>query len=128
MTIGIWILGDRLDLNQTTLQSCVDLKSSTAVILIESLNHVRLRPYHQQKLVLVWSAMRHFARELKRDGWNVSYEIVDDFESTLIDWIQIQGITELRITTPADRPFRKFIDSIDLPCKIVLFQSFFVDD
>jgi deoxyribodipyrimidine photolyase-related protein len=123
MTIGIWILGDRLALNQTTLQSCVDLKSSTSVILIESLNHVRLRPYHQQKLVLVWSAMRHFAKELEQDGWNVNYEIADDFESTLIDWIQIQGITELRIMTPADRPFRKLIDSLDLPCKIVLFPD-----
>jgi deoxyribodipyrimidine photolyase-related protein len=123
MTIGIWILGDRLALNQTTLQSCVDLKPSTSVILIESLNHVRLRSYHQQKLVLVWSAMRHFAGELEQDGWNVSYEIADDFESTLIDWIQIKGITELRITTPADRPFRKLIDSLDLPCKIVLFPD-----
>jgi deoxyribodipyrimidine photolyase-related protein len=123
MTIGIWILGDRLDLNQTTLQSCVDLKSSTSVILIESLNHVRLRPYHQQKLVLVWSAMRHFAGELEREGWNVCYEIGDDFEAALIDWIQIQGITELRVTTPADRPFRKLLESIDLPCKIVLFPD-----
>jgi deoxyribodipyrimidine photolyase-related protein len=123
MTIGIWILGDRLDLNQAALQSCVDLKSSTSVILIESLNHVRLRPYHQQKLVLVWSAMRHFAGELERAGWSVCYEIADNFESALIDWIQVRGITELRVMMPADRPFRKLIDTLDLPCKIVLIPD-----
>ncbi len=123
MTIGIWILGDRLNLNQAALQSCVDLKSSTSVILIESLNHVRVRPYHQQKLVLVWSAMRHFAGELEQAGWNVCYEIADDFESALIDWVRVQGITELRVMTPVDRPFRKLIASLDLPCKIVLIPD-----
>ena len=55
MTIGVWILGDRLHTNQAALQSCQDLKSQISVVLIESLDHVKIRPYHQQKLVLVWS-------------------------------------------------------------------------
>ena len=32
----------------------------------------RLR-YHQLKLVLVYSAMRHFARDLKKQSWVVDY-------------------------------------------------------
>jgi deoxyribodipyrimidine photolyase-related protein len=120
MTTGIWILGDRLDLNQASLQNFVDSKSSTSVILIESLNHARLRPYHQQKLVLVWSAMRHFAQELEQDGWQVSYEIADDFESALLEWVRSHNITELRVMTPADRPFRKLIESLTLPCEVIL--------
>ncbi|HEY9663315.1 MAG TPA: cryptochrome/photolyase family protein, partial [Allocoleopsis sp.] len=73
MTIGIWILGDQLWAEQAALQSCAEQKSQTPVILIESAQHVRQRPYHQQKLVLVWSAMRHFAAELRQAGWNVTY-------------------------------------------------------
>ncbi|MEO0968284.1 MAG: cryptochrome/photolyase family protein, partial [Cyanobacteria bacterium J06639_18] len=59
MTVGVWILGDRLSLEQAALQSCKQ-KDGLPVIFIESLNHAKVRPYHKQKLVLVWSAMRHF--------------------------------------------------------------------
>jgi deoxyribodipyrimidine photolyase-related protein len=123
MTIGIWILGDRLNLNQAALQSCQDLKTETTVILIESLNHVRARQYHRQKLVLVWSAMRHFAIELEQAGWQVKYAIADDFEPALIEWIKERNITELRVMTPADRPFRKLIAGLDLPCQIELIPD-----
>jgi deoxyribodipyrimidine photolyase-related protein len=33
----------------------------------------RRRPYHKQKLALVWSAMRHFAQELRELGYEVDY-------------------------------------------------------
>ena len=62
--IGIWILGDRLTTKQLSLQNNLDNKEQTPVIFIESSNYVKQRPYHRQKLVLIWSAMRHFAEEL----------------------------------------------------------------
>ena len=65
MTIGIWILGDQLWEQQAALQSCSHLKN-VPVIFIESLQHIQARPYHGQKLILVWSAMRHFAQELQQ--------------------------------------------------------------
>ncbi len=123
MTIGIWILGDRLDKNQAALKSCQDLKSQVSVILIESLDHIKIRPYHQQKLVLVWSAMRHFALELEQDEWNVEYAIADGFQSALLDWIKDREITELRVIIPADRPFRKLIESLDLSSTINLIPD-----
>ena len=70
MTLGVWILGDQLWTQQAALQSCKQ-KNNVPVIFIESLNHVKVRPYHKQKLVLVWSAMRHFAEEL-RNNWILS--------------------------------------------------------
>ena len=63
MTAGIWVLGDRLWLQQAALSSCVADCQNTPVILIESRSYARDRPYHRQKLVLVWSAMRHFGRK-----------------------------------------------------------------
>jgi deoxyribodipyrimidine photolyase-related protein len=123
MTIGIWILGDRLNLNQAALQSYQDRKAETAVILIESLNHVRSRQYHQQKLVLVWSAMRHFAIELEQAGWQVKYAIADDFEPALVEWIKERDITKLQVMAPADRPFRNLIAGLNLPCQIELIPD-----
>ncbi|MDJ0582051.1 cryptochrome/photolyase family protein [Crocosphaera sp.] len=118
MTIGIWILGNQLHLEQSALLSCQHNKQKTPVIFIESLNYIKKRPYHQQKLVLVFSAMRHFAEELKLQGWPVTYEINKDFESSLNYWIKKNNITELRLVTPYDRPFLRLIESFKLDCKI----------
>jgi deoxyribodipyrimidine photolyase-related protein len=121
MTIGIWVLGDQLSLDQTALKSCEGEKA--AVILIESVQHVKARPYHRQKLVLVWSAMRHFADELRQAGWLVDYAIAPDFQSALQDWITAKGITELRVMQPKDRPFAQMVRSLDLPCPITLLPN-----
>ena len=101
MTLGIWVLGDRLHRFQSALKSCQNEKQETPVILIESGEYVRQKPYHQQKLVLVWSAMRHFAEELKADNWQVTYSIAEDFATPLQEWLKKNQITELRITSPA---------------------------
>lgn len=123
MTVGIWVLGDQLWLEQAALQSCAADRSTTPVILIESADHVRARPYHQQKLVLVWSAMRHFAEALRQAGWQVSYAIAADFRSALLSWIADHKITELRLMSPSDRPFLRLIQSLDLPCAITLLPN-----
>ncbi|VEP18486.1 (6-4) photolyase [Hyella patelloides LEGE 07179] len=123
MVVGVWILGDRLNRLQSSLESCHEQKEKTPVIFIESSNYVKQRPYHQQKLVLVWSAMRHFAEELKADNWQVTYAITEDFATPLQEWIQKNKITELRITTPCDRTFLARIQSLSLDCKITLLPD-----
>jgi deoxyribodipyrimidine photolyase-related protein len=123
MTIGLWILGDCLNLNSKALQQYRTQQSQISVILIESINYVRSRRYHQQKLVLVWSAMRHFAAELERDGWQVTYAIADDFQPALVEWIGTKNITNLFVTYPTDRPFRQFVNNLDLPCSIELLPE-----
>lgn len=120
MTTGIWVLGDQLWAQQSALQSCQAEQSQTPVILIESRQWVQQRPYHRQKLVLVWSAMRHFAEELRTAGWSVTYEIAEDFATPLKTWLNHYHISELRIMAPGDRPFRQFIAELELPC-IVTF-------
>ena len=116
MTIGIWILGDRLTHKQLSLSNNQNNQPHIPVILIESGDYARQRPYHQQKLVLVWSAMRHFAEELKADGWQ-------DFLTPLSAWIERHQITELQLTIPCDRPFAKLITSLDLDCKITFLPD-----
>jgi deoxyribodipyrimidine photolyase-related protein len=121
MTIGVWVLGDQLWMGQSALQSCQ--VQQTPVILIESWDYVRQRPYHLQKLVLVWSAMRHFAEELRQNQWAVTYAQAEDFRTPLLDWIEQYQITELRVMQPIDRPFAKLIQQLDLPCPITLTEN-----
>ncbi|MGB3671889.1 MAG: cryptochrome/photolyase family protein [Phormidesmis sp.] len=135
MKIGIWVLGDQLWQGQSALKSCKADKANTPVILIESLAHVKERRYHRQKLILVWSAMRHFAEELRASGWEVTYkasdkasdgttgkttdEAADSFEAPLSAWIEQNKIDELRVMAPADRPFAMFLDGLKLACQQV---------
>lgn len=119
MTVGIWVLGDQLWQGQSALESCAAKKADTPIVLIESLAHVKERRYHKQKLILIWSAMRHFAEELKADGWLVTYESGELFEKPLTKWIKKHKISELRVMEPADRPFAEFLAGLDLPCELV---------
>ncbi len=124
MAIGIWILGDQLWAEQAGLQSCAAQKHTTPVLMIESLSHAQQRPYHLQKLVLIWSAMRHFAEELRQSGWSVTYySQSENFQAPLLDWITAQQITELRVMTPSDRPFQTLIQTLDLPCTLTLLPN-----
>ncbi len=134
MTVGIWVLGDQLWAGQAAIASKTppDLAAPTSteipsnplpssdckIILIESTAWSQRRPYHYQKLILVWSAMRHFAAELEAAGWSVIYRRGQTFGAELNDIIQQEGIAELRVMDPSDRPFRQAIDRLELPCPL----------
>ena len=112
MTIGIWVLGDQLHAGQAALASADP--GVSRVLLVESSSVLAQRAVHQQKLTLVWSAMRHFALELQAQGWTVDYIEALNFTPAVQDWIQAHGIEELRLMEPADRGFRLAIDQIPL--------------
>lgn len=67
----IWILGDQLCVNHPAL-AAGDRKRDR-VLMIESREHGRPLDFHKQKLVLIFAAMRHFAKSLRDDGWQVEY-------------------------------------------------------
>ena len=119
MVVGIWVLGDQLWQGQSAIASRIQDKANTPIILIESLTHIKERRYHKQKLILIWSAMRHFADELKADGWQVTYETAESFEAPLKEWITQNNIDELRVMEPADRPFSDLLDELKLSCELV---------
>ncbi|MBW4598415.1 MAG: cryptochrome/photolyase family protein [Calothrix sp. FI2-JRJ7] len=117
MTIGVWILGDQLNHGQAALASIGGQKAP--IIFIESLQHVKVREYHKQKLVLVWSAMRHFAEELRQQGYDVTYKIADDFAEPLTEWVLENKISEVRVMAPADKPFVDIIKKIQCPITLI---------
>jgi deoxyribodipyrimidine photolyase-related protein len=111
--IGIWVLGDQLSHAQSALAA--HAPGAARVLLIESSSVLAQRRYHRQKLVLVWSAMRHFALELGQRGWVVDHLEADRFDTALAAWITTHGIRELHLMEPADRPFREAIGRLSLP-------------
>jgi deoxyribodipyrimidine photolyase-related protein len=93
------------------------------VLLVESTSVLAQRAYHRQKLVLVWSAMRHFAEELQQAGWRVDHRQADSFAAAVREWIGAHGIHELRVMEPADRGFRTAIERLQLPIALVWLPS-----
>ena len=106
--VGIWVLGDQLHQAQSALAA--HTPGQARVLLIESRSVLGWRAYHRQKLVLVWSAMRHFAAELRLAGWTVDYLEAGSFTPALAQWMDEHGIRELHLMEPAERPFRPRVE------------------
>ncbi|MDQ6860529.1 MAG: cryptochrome/photolyase family protein [Verrucomicrobiota bacterium] len=71
----VWILGDQLSPEHAAL-SLTSPKESR-VLMVESKARGSALRYHKLKLVLVYSAMRHFARDLRTAGWEVDYQMIE---------------------------------------------------
>ena len=65
------ILGDQLSLSLSSLK---DYNSNTDIILMcEVWNEATYVKHHKKKIAFIFSAMRHFAEMLKKQGFNVKY-------------------------------------------------------
>ncbi len=76
MTVLRPVLGDQLSHSLASLRGAD--RAHSVVLLAEVAEEADYAPHHRQKLVLVFSAMRHFAGELEAGGWRVAYRRLDD--------------------------------------------------
>ncbi len=75
MTILIPVLGDQLT---PTLASLRDVdRADAVVVMMEVWDEATYVRHHQKKIALIFSAMRHFAEELRGQGWTVDYVTLD---------------------------------------------------
>ncbi|MCX6368076.1 MAG: cryptochrome/photolyase family protein [Armatimonadetes bacterium] len=65
------VLGDQLSFDY--LAALGGVPGRDTILMVEDPLLVARRPYHRKKIVLVWSAMRHFAQECHTAGWEVVY-------------------------------------------------------
>lgn len=72
----ILVLGDQLSKHLSSLEA--GDKSSDRVLMCEVVEEATYVKHHKKKIALVFSAMRHFAEELRDDGWQVDYVQLDD--------------------------------------------------
>ncbi|MEM6649102.1 MAG: cryptochrome/photolyase family protein [Pseudomonadota bacterium] len=74
------VLGDQLHRNIAAL-SDID-KKNDIVLMAEVMGEATYVKHHQQKIVFLFSAMRHFAKALKAEKINIRYVELDDKENT----------------------------------------------
>jgi deoxyribodipyrimidine photolyase-related protein len=76
MTLLIPVLGDQLSHSLASLRDAPQDKA--VILLMEVADETTYVRHHKHKIILVLSAMRHFADELRAAGWTVDYVRLDD--------------------------------------------------
>lgn len=71
-----WILGTHLNTNCGAIDRCPE---GSRVLMIESHGFARRKLYHHDKLVIIYSSMRHLRHKLEDKGYNVVYIKSDSF-------------------------------------------------
>lgn len=74
------VLGDQLTKDISALKG-IDADTDR-VLMMEVIDENTHVPHHKQKIVLVLSAMRHFAEDLRRSGYHVDYVSLEDPHNT----------------------------------------------
>ena len=74
------VLGDQLTRTLASLRGRT--KDDTVVLMMEVWDEATYVKHHKQKIVLIFSAMRHFAAELESDGWTVDYVKLTDEDNS----------------------------------------------
>lgn len=74
------VLGDQLSSRSAALRA-IDASQDT-ILLCEVAEEARYVPHHPQKIAFLFSAMRHFAEDLRHQGYRVRYVRLDDPDNT----------------------------------------------
>jgi len=83
----ILVLGDQLS---PALSSLRDLQAADRVLMAEVASEASYTPHHKQKIILIFSAMRHFAAVLQQQGIQVSYFDYQQKISSLTEAVAIE--------------------------------------
>ena len=125
----ILILWDQLSQGIASLQAANPSKD--VVLLVEASEEATHVSHHKKKLVFLFSAMRHFAQELRAVGWTVNYRKLDDPGNTgsLIKEIKSAVIDhscdQIIVTEPGDwRLYKKFQKlNYELPIPVTILDD-----
>ncbi|MEP2235434.1 MAG: cryptochrome/photolyase family protein [Alteripontixanthobacter sp.] len=74
------VLGDQLTRNLASLRGRE--KDDTVILMMEVCDEATYVKHHKQKIALIFSAMRHFAGELRAAGWTIDYIHLTDQDNS----------------------------------------------
>lgn len=106
MTTLCIILGDQL--NETIASLAAINKQKDIVFLCEVAEETSYVPHHPKKIAFLFSAMRHFAQQLKKKGYRVRYTAFDDprnqgsFAKELLRAIEEEQVSAISLTEPGE--------------------------
>ncbi|MDO9384471.1 MAG: cryptochrome/photolyase family protein [Hyphomicrobiaceae bacterium] len=102
----ILVMGDQLSAQLSSLREAD--KSRDIVLMTEVLDEAQYVRHHRKKLAFVFSAMRHFADELRADGWEVCYRSLAEpdnrgsFTGELDRAVEIYSPARVVVTEPGE--------------------------
>lgn len=97
----IWILGNQLGPDNAALAGA--RKGEDVIFFVESERGLRKLSYHKKRLVLVISAQRHCAEEMRKAGWTVDYHVLGrgvTWESALTAHVKKHKSERVLLTQP----------------------------
>lgn len=109
------ILGDQLSHSLSSLRSLN--KDNDIILMCEVMDEATYVPHHKQKIAFIFSSMRHFAENLKQQGWNIHYTKIDDpqnaksFSGEVARYIQQNQINEIVVTEAGEWRVQKFFEN-----------------
>jgi deoxyribodipyrimidine photolyase-related protein len=112
MTRPAWFVGP-WDLNRRL--ACVPPEPGAGtVVLVESMAKGSALPYHRKKLVLVLSAMRHFAEELAAEGFEVEIVRAPSYVEGLRRHVAARGSSCVHALLPREHGLQRALEQADL--------------
>ncbi|MCB2080654.1 MAG: cryptochrome/photolyase family protein, partial [Novosphingobium sp.] len=125
--ILIPILGDQLTRTLASLRG--QTKADSVILMMEVAEETTYVKHHKQKIVLILSAMRHFAAELENAGWQVDYIRLDDpdntgsFTSEVERAVKRQKPERIRVVEPGEwrvlEAMKEWQDTASCPVEIL---------
>jgi deoxyribodipyrimidine photolyase-related protein len=122
----VWILGDQLSVRNAALETA--RKGRDRLLFIESRKTFGKLPYHRHRLLLILSAMRHFAEERRTEGWAVEYHRLGDapdMESILTRHCSEHHPASILLTEPNNHGERSAAEALSskLPVPLTLIPT-----
>jgi deoxyribodipyrimidine photolyase-related protein len=100
------ILWDQLSYDISSLKDCN--KENDIIMMFESLDNSMYVKHHKKKLVFLFSAMRHFATDLKKLGYKLEYFKIDDnvenksMKDQIHQYFMSNDVDQIIFTKPSD--------------------------
>jgi deoxyribodipyrimidine photolyase-related protein len=119
----VLVLGDQLSTDLTALKQAD--RSADLIVMAEVMGEGTYVPHHPKKIALILSAMRHFAEELRADGWQVAYTRLDDAQNThslnaeLLRRASETGATEIIVTQPGEWRLHNVLSELPIPVRML---------
>jgi deoxyribodipyrimidine photolyase-related protein len=123
------ILGDQLSRSLSSLENLS--KDNALLLFMEVWDEATYVKHHKQKIVLIFSAMRHFAAELREAGWQVDYVTLDDPDNTgsftgeVARAVERYGPSEIRVTEAGEWRVQQAILEWEgrFPCPVAILPD-----
>ena len=123
----IVILADQLSENISSLKSLN--KYEDIILMMEVKAETKYVKHHKKKIAFLFSAMRHFAKNLSTKGYNVNYVKLNDkdntgsFKTEIQRALQQYNINDVTITHPGEYRVLQELNSLKTICNLEILDD-----